>query len=159
MMYKVLIKDQEITVTKEEIDNLDISFDKNQGVFHVLENGKSYQINHMEQSNGAKSQVLQINNLNINATILNPLDQQVESMGLSNIDDQKSKNIYAPMPGLILDINCEEGEEIEEGKSLLILEAMKMENVIKAEGSGTIHKIYKTVGETVEKGQLIIEIV
>ena len=159
MMYKVLIKDQEIVVTKEDLDNLDVSFDKNQGVYQVLKNEKSHQINHLNQSNGGKKQFLQVNDLNIEATILNPLDQQVESMGLSNIDEHKSKSIHAPMPGLILDIMCKEGEDIEEGNSLLILEAMKMENVIKAEGSGTILKIHKAVGETVEKGQLIIEIV
>ena len=158
-MYKVLIKDQEIIVTKEDVDNLDISFDKYQGVYRVLKNGKSHQICHLEQSQGGKQQILQVNNLNFDAKILNPLDQQVESMGLSNIDDQKSKSIHAPMPGLILDIMCNEGEEIEEGKSLLILEAMKMENVIKAEGSGTIFKIHKSIGDTVEKGQLIVEIV
>ena len=159
MMYKVLIKDQEIIVTQEDLDNLDVSFNKNKGVYQVLKNGKSHQIYHIEQSIGGKKQILQVNDLNIDALILNPLDQQVESMGLSNIDEHKSKNIHAPMPGLILDIMCKEGEEIEEGNSLLILEAMKMENVIKAEGSGTIFKVHKAVGETVEKGQLIIEIV
>jgi biotin carboxyl carrier protein len=158
-MYKVLIKDQEIIVTKEDLDNLDISFDQNLGVYQVLKNGKSHQIIHLEQKAGGKQQILQVNDLNFEATILNPLDQQVEFMGLSNIDEQKSNNINAPMPGLILDIMCKEGDEIEEGKSLLILEAMKMENVIKAEGAGTIFKIHKAVGDTVEKGQLIIEIV
>ena len=158
-MYKVLIKDQEIIVTQEDIDNLDVSFDKNHGVYQVLKNGKAFKINHIEQSIEGKQQSLQVNDLNIDAVILNPLDQQVESMGLSNIDDQKSNSIHAPMPGLILDIMCAEGDEIEEGNSLLILEAMKMENVIKAEGSGTIFKVHKAVGETVEKGQLIIEIV
>jgi biotin carboxyl carrier protein len=159
MMYKVLIKDQEIIVTKEDIANLDVSFDKTKGVYQILKDGISHHISHLEQSDGGKTQILQVNDLNIQATILNPLDQQVESMGLSDIDDQKSKSIHAPMPGLILDIMCKEGEEIEEGNSLLILEAMKMENVIKAEGAGTIFKIHKAVGETVEKGQLIIEIV
>ena len=51
-----------------------------------------------------------------------------------------------------------EGDEVHEGNSLLILEAMKMENVIKAEGAGTIGKIHKEIGNSVEKGQLIIEI-
>lgn len=157
-MYKVLIKDQEIIVTQEDLDQLDVSFDKNHGFYQVLENGKAHRIIPMEQSHNGKVQTLQINNLNLDLEILNPLDQQVESMGLSNIDENKSKSIHAPMPGLIIDIMCNEGDEIHEGTSLLILEAMKMENVIKAEGSGTITKIYKNIGDSVEKGQIIIEI-
>ena len=158
MMYKVLIKGQEIIVTQKDVDDLDISYNKNDGFYQVLNDGKSHRISPIGNSNQGKLQLLQINDLNIEAVIYNPLDQQVEEMGLSNINTHKSKNIVAPMPGLILDIMCKEGEEIEEGKSLLILEAMKMENVIKAEGSGTIGKVHKSIGETVEKGELIIEI-
>lgn len=159
MMYKVLIKGQEIIVTQEDIDNLDVSFDKNNNIYQVLKDGKSFRLSQIGTGDNGKIQQLQINNLNIEAKILDQLDQQVESMGLSDIDEHKSKNVIAPMPGLILDIMCSEGEEIEEGKSLLILEAMKMENVIKAEGSGTISKIHKSIGNTVDKGQLIIEII
>jgi len=158
-MYKVLIEGQEINITQEDLDNLNVSFDKNKAIYQVLVNGRSHYISQISQANHGKFQQLQINELNIEATVLDTLDQQIESMGLLNIDDHKTKNIIAPMPGLILDIMCEEGEEIEEGKSLLILEAMKMENVIKAEGSGTISKIHMSKSETVEKGQLIIEIV
>ena len=158
MMYKVHIKGQEIIVTQEDLDNLDLSFNKDNAIYQVLDGKESYNISIIDQSNQGKSQILQVNDLNMVCTILDPLDQQVESMGLSNIEESKSKNIIAPMPGLILDIMCKEGDEIEEGNSLLILEAMKMENVIKAEGSGTIEKIHLKIGNTVEKGQLIIEI-
>ncbi len=157
-MYKVLIEGQEFIVNQEDLDNLDVSFDSNKGLYQVLDNAISYNILPDSIDNQGKTQLLRINDWHLEATILDPLDQQVESMGLSNIDEQKSNNIIAPMPGLILDIMCKEGDEIEEGSSLLILEAMKMENVIKAEGSGTIEKIHKSIGNTVEKGQLIIEI-
>ena len=158
-MYKVIINDQEILVSQEDIDNLDVSYDKRKGVFQVLKGGISYQITPLSESTNSKTQQLQVNHLNLDLKILNPLDQQVDSMGLSNLDEHKSKDIIAPMPGLILDIMCKEGDEINEGDSLLILEAMKMENVIKAEGSGTISKINKSVGDSVEKGKIIIEIV
>lgn len=157
-MYKVIIDDQEIVVTAEDLAKLDLSFDKKEASFHVLNQGKAFKISKLDQRNHGKIQHLQINDLNLEATILDPLDQQVESMGLSQIDDHKSNDVMAPMPGLILDIMCKEGDEVEEGKSLLILEAMKMENVIKAEGSGTISKIHESIGNSVEKGQLIIEI-
>ncbi|MEM9547705.1 MAG: acetyl-CoA carboxylase biotin carboxyl carrier protein subunit [Bacteroidota bacterium] len=157
-MYKVLISGQEFIVTEQDLVNLDVVFDQTKDVFHTLSEGKSYRIQPISTNNHGKVQNLQINNLNIEAVIMDQLDQQVDSMGLSTIDSHKSNDIFAPMPGLILDILCKEGDDVEEGKSLLILEAMKMENVIKAEGSGTIGKIHKSIGNSVEKGQLIIEI-
>lgn len=158
MMYKVLIKDQEIIVTQKDLDNLDVSFDKRRGIYQILNDDKAYRILSTGSTNQGKNQSLQINDINIDVKIMDALDQQVDSMGLSVIDDSRSNNINAPMPGLILDIMCQEGDEIEEGTSLLILEAMKMENVIKAAGSGVITKIHHSKGDAVEKGQLIIEI-
>ena len=61
------------------------------------------------------------------------------------------------MPGLVLDIPVEVGQEVEKGEGVLILEAMKMENVIKSAGVGTIKAIHIKQGEAVEKGQLLIE--
>jgi len=78
-------------------------------------------------------------------------------MGLDTIASNKVTDIIAPMPGLILDIMVKAGDEVEEGQSILILEAMKMENVIKAEGAGTVKSINKDVGATVEKGTIIVE--
>ena len=157
-MYKVLIEDQEIEISQEELDNFNLTFNQKNGVFHALSNGQSHQIVPMESSENGKIQTVSVDNIIIETTVLNTLDQQVKSMGLSIVDESKSRNIIAPMPGLILEIMCSEGDEIEEGTSLLILEAMKMENVIKAEGSGTITKIHNSKGDSVDKGQLIIEI-
>jgi len=78
-------------------------------------------------------------------------------LGLDTIASNKVTDIIAPMPGLILDIMVKAGDEVEEGQSILILEAMKMENVIKAEGAGTVKSINKDVGATVEKGTIIVE--
>ena len=158
MMYKVLIKGQEIEVSQEDLDKIDINYDSEQGIYHILDNGQSFKLEVLSADNQGKTQKILINNWKIETQIMDKLDQQVDSMGLSKMDDNKSNDVFAPMPGLILDIMCKEGDQIHEGDSLLILEAMKMENVIKAEGSGTIAKIHKETGNSVDKGQLIIEI-
>jgi biotin carboxyl carrier protein len=62
------------------------------------------------------------------------------------------------MPGLILEVIATVGQTIQKGDSLLILEAMKMENVIKAAGSGTVKSINVQKGATVEKNQILIEL-
>jgi len=67
------------------------------------------------------------------------------------------KNIKAPMPGLVLDVLVESGQTITKGDQLLILEAMKMENVLKAAGDGVVKSIEIKKGNTVEKGQILVE--
>jgi biotin carboxyl carrier protein len=73
----------------------------------------------------------------------------------------KSKNIIndsinAPMPGLILKFCKKEGEVVKKGESLLILEAMKMENEIRSPVDGIIKEIFKKEGSSVEKGEIIL---
>jgi biotin carboxyl carrier protein len=60
------------------------------------------------------------------------------------------------MPGIILDMMVQEGDEIKEGDPLLILEAMKMENVIKSPTDGTIQNLMVKKGEAVEKGKILL---
>jgi len=66
--------------------------------------------------------------------------------------------IKAPMPGLIIKINKKIGDEIEMGESVLVLEAMKMENDVRAPASGIIKEIRAKEGASVEKDQVIVVI-
>ena len=61
------------------------------------------------------------------------------------------------MPGLILEINVKEGQEVKENDPLLILEAMKMENVINSPREGIIKSVEVKQGQTVDKNMLLIE--
>ncbi|MCL4126550.1 UNVERIFIED_CONTAM: hypothetical protein GTU68_064554 [Idotea baltica] len=61
------------------------------------------------------------------------------------------------MPGLILEINIAVGQEVKENDSLLILEAMKMENILTSPRDGIIKSISVSKGDAVEKNQLLIE--
>jgi len=65
--------------------------------------------------------------------------------------------LKAPMPGLVLKINVSVGDAVNEGDSLITLEAMKMENIIKAKGSGVVKSVSVQEQDKVEKAQLLIE--
>lgn len=67
-------------------------------------------------------------------------------------------NLSAPMPGTILQILVKEGDQVQRGQALLILEAMKMENGINATVSGTVANIAVSVGQSVDTGQLLMTI-
>ena len=61
------------------------------------------------------------------------------------------------MPGLVVKIEAEEGQEVVRGQGLVIVEAMKMENELKADGDGQISKILVEPGQAVEKDQVLVE--
>ncbi|MNR65826.1 2-oxoglutarate carboxylase large subunit [compost metagenome] len=67
------------------------------------------------------------------------------------------KEIKAPMPGLVLNVMVQEGQEVGKGDNLLVLEAMKMENIIKSPDSGIVKKILITKGDKVEKNEVLIQ--
>jgi biotin carboxyl carrier protein len=62
----------------------------------------------------------------------------------------------APMPGRVLKIFVQKGDEVQPGDNILSLEAMKMENILKAEGMGIVSEINVSEGNVVEKGSVLI---
>jgi propionyl-CoA carboxylase alpha chain len=68
-----------------------------------------------------------------------------------------SKLLLCPMPGLVVKLNVEEGEEVEEGQALCTIEAMKMENILKAEKKGIVSKINASAGDSLAVDEIIME--
>lgn len=86
-----------------------------------------------------------------------PLDALIEAMGMDKPKVRKLKQLKAPMPGRVVGIAVQIGDEINVGDPLLTLEAMKMENVLKAEGTGKVNEIKAIAQGVVEKGSVLIE--
>ncbi len=68
-----------------------------------------------------------------------------------------SKYLLSPMPGLLRTVEVQEGQEVKAGEALAVIEAMKMENILKAERDGTIGKIHAKAGESLAVDQKILE--
>jgi propionyl-CoA carboxylase alpha chain len=68
-----------------------------------------------------------------------------------------SKMLLCPMPGLIVKIDVEAGQEVQEGQPLCTIEAMKMENILRAERTGTIAIINSNVGDSLAVDDVILE--
>ena len=77
-------------------------------------------------------------------------------MPMRKMSDQ-SKKLTSPMPGMLTSLAVKAGEEVKPGQELLILEAMKMENIIRAERPGKIKKIHAKPGESLAVDQIILE--
>ena len=86
------------------------------------------------------------------------LDQLIKEMGLSLGKVSVEDEIHAPMPGIILEVNVSEGDEVKKGDFLCVLEAMKMENTLTAPRDGVVKLVNISKGETVDKGILLIEL-
>jgi len=99
-----------------------------------------------------------INGKWVTANLKNEQQLLLESLGFKTNAEKSVGSLNAPMPGKILGFLVEEGAEVELGDPVAILEAMKMENELKAPCDGTITTISVTTGTNVEKNQLLIEI-
>lgn len=88
-----------------------------------------------------------------------PKEQQYQTI-LKSVADTSSRpaRIVAPMPGLIKNVALSVGDTVKKGTVILTLEAMKMENAIKAPSAGTITSLNVQPGQAVEKGVLLCEI-
>lgn len=76
----------------------------------------------------------------------------------ASVQGVSANSVVAPLAGSVFKVLVSEGEEIEAGQVLLILEAMKMETEITAPAAGTVKEIYVAVGDPVQGGQALIEI-
>lgn len=85
------------------------------------------------------------------------LDDLIESLGMDKPKVKKLKELQAPMPGRIVNVSVSIGDEIEPGDAVLSLEAMKMENVLKAEGVGKVKAVLVKMNDVVDKGSVLIE--
>lgn len=84
------------------------------------------------------------------------LDILVDKMSSGKNEGKEKKEIYSPMPGIITKLNVSEGQKVNKGEVLLVLEAMKMENEIKAKKDCVIKKVNVTELKSVEKNELLL---
>ncbi|WP_282787164.1 acetyl-CoA carboxylase biotin carboxyl carrier protein subunit [Flavobacterium croceum] len=143
-------------LSESDLKNLDaLPTDKSN--YHVLKNNKSFkaEITHIDFIN--KKYTVSVNNNVYEVAISDALDMLIKNMGIEKGRTKVVNAIKAPMPGLILEINVEIGQEVKENDPLLILEAMKMENSFLSPRDGKIKSIAVQKGNAVDKGQLLIE--
>lgn len=126
--------------------------------FSIIANNKSYVAFLENVDRARKTMDLRIENSIYSIKIQEPIDLLLEKMGLDISKTQKVEPVKAPMPGLILKIMVTEGQTLKKGDPVLILEAMKMENVFKASSDAAVKAIKITEGQAVEKGEILIEL-
>ncbi|WP_029059725.1 acetyl-CoA carboxylase biotin carboxylase subunit [Stappia stellulata] len=93
----------------------------------------------------------------LTATCLTPRQAEAARLMPEKIPADTSKMLLCPMPGLIVSISVEAGQAVEEGQTLATVEAMKMENVLKAERKGVVKTVNAKPGDSLAVDELIME--
>lgn len=126
--------------------------------FSCIKDNQSVNAIILEDNIAAKNITIEIGGEVFEIEIKNELDQMLDEMGFSKAATKQIKEVKAPMPGMVLEINITEGQEVKNGDKLLILGAMKMENAITISADAVIKRIAVKAGEAVEKGQVLVEL-
>lgn len=139
----------------DELENLDI-LSEGEGAWHVLIDGKGYHIELLSVDVSGKTYHLNVNGNRHQVRLADPYDVLIDQLGLAKKIVHAVREIKAPMPGLVREVLVADGQTVAENEPLLILEAMKMENVIKSPTAGVIRSVSVVVNAPVDKGQVLI---
>jgi biotin carboxyl carrier protein len=163
-MYQIKVNDNCSFETAKKDDRLlinggDVVADikeLNPAIWHIINNLKSYNIEIMSFNRSEKTAEIKVNNNIYNVTAKDQFDILLDKLGLNSLNAAKVSEIKAPMPGMVLKVFVYEGAEVKKGDNLFILEAMKMENIIKSPADVIVKTVKIKPGDKVEKGQVLL---
>lgn len=143
-LLQVAIGEREYTLDVEKVEN---------GVYSVIHNGTSH---NMEIIKSEKKHFYAVNtqyqSFNIEIAPAGSLKGTGKRRG------NKSEKITAPIPGRVIAIKAAQGDVVNEGQTIVVLSAMKMENELKATANGVISKIHTKENDVVKENSILVEL-
>lgn len=152
-----ITEDDNVTYINGKPANADI-FEYRNGKFHVLLDNKSYTAEILSSDAVTKTVEVKVNNSVMTVMIKDRFDELLSKMGIDISKNLKVNDIKAPMPGMVLQVMVESGQPIKKGDAIVVLEAMKMENILKSPADGIVKKIHVSKGDKVEKNQVMVHL-
>lgn len=143
----LLINDKKIDADIQQLNALS---------YHIINDLRSHNAEVVSFDKDAKTAEIKVNGTIYNVAAKDRFDILLDQLGLSSLNSAKVSEVKAPMPGLVLKLFVSEGSEIKKGDNLFILEAMKMENIIKSPADVVVKKVKMKPGDKVEKGQVLL---
>lgn len=126
------------------------------GIKHVIMDGKSYNVEVLSIDKALKKAEIKVNGSIYSIDAKDEMDQLLEKLGMDTALTAAVKDLKAPMPGLVVEIKVEPGQELAAGDPVLVLEAMKMENVLKSPADLVVDQIKVDAGNTIEKNTVLV---
>ncbi|PTQ99237.1 biotin carboxyl carrier protein [Mucilaginibacter yixingensis] len=163
-MYRIKVNGQqqfetELTKGKLTVGGKDAHMDIRElgnNSYHIIHNLASCNAEVVSFDRATKSAEIKVNGRLYNVAAKDQFDLLLEQLGMNAGDSAKVSDLKAPMPGLVLKVFVNPGDEVKKGDNLFVLEAMKMENIIKAPADMVVKSSKIKPGDKVEKGQVLM---
>ena len=164
-MYKIKVNGKYDFEINRSSEQLSINNKKNEAdikqlnasSWHIIDQLKSYNAEVVSFNAAEKTAEIKVNNNIYTVSAKDQYDVLLDKLGLSSLNSAKVSEVKAPMPGLVLKIMVAEGDEVKKGDNLFVLEAMKMENIIKSPADVVVKAVKIKPGDKVEKGQVLLQ--
>lgn len=154
--YRVEILDEHHIRFNGQEYQVDFDAIHEQPVFSLLIDGKSHEAYVYPTDN--TWQVL-LSGRSYQALVEDEREKRLKVASGGGVGERAEFHLKAPMPGLVISVAVEEGQQVEKGALLLILESMKMQNELKAPRAGTISRLRVKVGDSVEQHQTLMSVI
>ena len=156
-LYKIRIGAFEYEVSDEDIKMIDIS-KLGQAQYHLIYQNLSLQGERVHISESDRTLELRVGESVYQCAIVSELEQMISGLNLTKGDAGKDQNLKAPMAGLILHVHVDPGQKVSKGDKLVTLEAMKMENIIRAQADAQVEDVLVKSGMKVDKGNVLLRL-
>lgn len=154
--YTVEVLDEKHVSLNGQVLEVDFESVSGQPVYSLIIGGKSYEgYVYPDEQNW---QVLLHGRL-YQASVEDEREKRLREAAGGGVAANGEFHLKAPMPGLVVSVPVSEGQVIQKGQVLLILESMKMQNELKAPKDGTVSRIKVKAGETVEQKQALLSVI
>jgi biotin carboxyl carrier protein len=155
MEFPIEILDEHHVRFGEETIGVDLAVVSGQPLYSLLANGESYE-GYVYQDEETW-QVLLMGQF-YSVRVMDEREKRLRTSGLSAATSGEF-TLKAPMPGLVVAVPVEEGQTVEKGQVLVILESMKMQNELRSPRPGTVSRVRVKTGESVGQKQILLSIV
>jgi len=144
---KILVNDNEREVELSKLSDFSYLLKVDDKVYHIT-----------SEKNNSNNYSFFIDGFSYDVSVRTLLEDKAHELLKNKAKDNHSAVVKSPMPGLVLKIKKKVGDTVEMGESLILLEAMKMENDIRAASSGEIKEIRVAENSAVEKNEILVVI-
>jgi biotin carboxyl carrier protein len=153
--YDVELAGGEATIDGKAV-NVELRAVPGTGTRHLLADGGSHVI--LGGPGGERGEwEVQVDGRRMHAEVVDERTRAIRKLTARTAAPTGPRPIRAPMPGMVVRIEVEPGQQVSKGQGVAIIEAMKMENELKAETDAVVAKVLVAAGQAVEKGQVLVE--
>jgi len=154
--FEVVVSGGAVTIDGESVD-ADFVRVEGTDTWSLLLDGESYRV--VADRPGSSRWDVRFDGSTYRTRIVDERTRHIEELTGAGVGDRGPEPIRAPMPGLVVKIEVAEGDVVEPGQGVVIVEAMKMENELEAPTRARVGKIHVSEGEAVEKDMVLIDMV